>query len=295
METMSSFIRRARRLFTDAAWLFDAPTDWAAENRGAFIHEARELFRRFSVDHGGGKTPYLLSTQSSKLSHNETSGYADALEEVVMYLAPADTSGVLNVCPWSTAGCRAVCLHDSGRLALPPAQRATLIRTLFMYEYPYDFALLLLSELRRHSRRVEAKGKTLVVRLNGTSDILWQELFPEMHRIFEDVVFSEYSKEGMNNLQWRDASNDPHNLYRVHSATERTPRRWIKEAKVNVVVPFKVAKGEPLPASYLGKPVIDGDLHDFRFADPQGGVIVGVRGKGKAMHDESGFTVEVSA
>ena len=61
---------------------------------------------------------------------------------------------------------------------------------------------------------------------------------------------------------------------------------------VNVAVVFSTKKGQPLPAEYLGRPVIDGDETDLRFLDPSG-VIVGLRAKGRAKHDCSGFVVNV--
>jgi hypothetical protein len=48
---------------------------------------------------------------------------------------------------------------------------------------------------------------------------------------------------------------------------------------------------DKLPETYLGKPVIDGDVSDLRFLDPKG-VIVGLKAKGKAKKDSSGFVVK---
>jgi len=58
-------------------------------------------------------------------------------------------------------------------------------------------------------------------------------------------------------------------------------------AGVNVAVVFRKA----LPATWGGRPVIDGDAHDLRFLDPRG-VIVGLRAKGRAKRDVSGFVVD---
>jgi hypothetical protein len=66
----------------------------------------------------------------------------------------------------------------------------------------------------------------------------------------------------------------------------------------NVAVVFR---GE-LPTSYLGFPVVNGDVNDLRFLDPKG-VIVGLvekyayqfdkaTGKNKLVTDKSGFVVE---
>jgi hypothetical protein len=79
---------------------------------------------------------------------------------------------------------------------------------------------------------------------------------------------------------------------------------------MNVAAVFAVPRGKPLPATYrlsafpesphaiartVGRtfPVIDGDEHDFRPIDGRGpdgrGVIVGLRAKGDAKGDASGF------
>lgn len=43
-----------------------------------------------------------------------------------------------------------------------------------------------------------------------------------------------------------------------------------------------------LPETWLGYPVMDGDDSDLRFLDPKGH-IVGLKSKGQAKHDTSGF------
>jgi hypothetical protein len=48
-----------------------------------------------------------------------------------------------------------------------------------------------------------------------------------------------------------------------------------------------------VPQSHWGKPVIDGDKHDARFLD-QAGTIVGLKAKGQAKKDTTGFTVRTS-
>jgi hypothetical protein len=45
-----------------------------------------------------------------------------------------------------------------------------------------------------------------------------------------------------------------------------------------------------VPETYLGRPVINGDETDLRFLDPRG-VIVGLKAKGKAKKDTTGFVV----
>jgi hypothetical protein len=59
---------------------------------------------------------------------------------------------------------------------------------------------------------------------------------------------------------------------------------------VNVAVVFTTLRGEHLPETWNGFPVIDGDSHDCRFLDPTG-VVVGLRAKGMAKGSQSPFVV----
>jgi hypothetical protein len=45
---------------------------------------------------------------------------------------------------------------------------------------------------------------------------------------------------------------------------------------------------DALPETYMGKTVINADEHDLRFLDPKG-VIAGLKAKGRAKKDTSGF------
>ena len=58
-------------------------------------------------------------------------------------------------------------------------------------------------------------------------------------------------------------------------------------------VPVSVVFRGPMPATFMGRPVIDGDISDLDnlFAGP---VIVGLRAKGKAKKSESLFIVDTN-
>jgi hypothetical protein len=49
-----------------------------------------------------------------------------------------------------------------------------------------------------------------------------------------------------------------------------------------------------VPQSQWGKSVIDGDKHDARFLD-QAGAIVGLKAKGQAKNDTTGFAVRTAS
>jgi hypothetical protein len=51
---------------------------------------------------------------------------------------------------------------------------------------------------------------------------------------------------------------------------------------------------DSLPAVYMGQPVWNGDETDLRFLDPAGHII-GLKAKGRARKDTTGFVVHVNS
>lgn len=245
-------------------------------------------FETLSAMCGGGANPYLLTPQeaSTKLAHNGER--TDAYEQVVCYMLPHALGSRLwraivgtdpswtweNLCPNSTPGCRAACLHASGRLAMDNGTRAKLARTALYNSDRDAFRTQLSNEIGRNRARVARKGRTLVVRVNGTTDI---DILAEFSDIIDqnpDVIWQDYTKRPVSTGWVRP------NVYRVRSATERTTAAdWNPATDGNIVVPFNIARTGDLPATYWGRPVIDGDKHDLRILDRQDGVVVGLRYK----------------
>ena len=60
------------------------------------------------------------------------------------------------------------------------------------------------------------------------------------------------------------------------------------EQGYNVATVFGIKKSQPMPETYNGVSVFNGDESDLRFLDPKG-VVVGLYAKGKAKKDTSGF------
>lgn len=284
MQGINTFIRQHRDTIA-------AEFNWAVGTASGDLFDqgmaARRALRRLSVSQGGGESAYLFTTQvqSAKLIHNET--VTEELEQVVMYLLPHRLSGLLNVCTHSSRGCRKACLHSAGRLGLPPAELAKYVRTMFLAEMPWHFIAALCSEIAMHQRRVAARGRRLVVRMNGTSDVPWERFVPELFDLFSDVLFQDYTKD------WSRIGQTPDNYYLVASATENDSDDKIACHSGNVVVPVAVRRGDPLPDTMFGRTVIDGDLHDLRLIDPQDRNIVAVRAKGDGVGDTSGFIRQV--
>jgi hypothetical protein len=227
----------------------------------------------------------LLTKNSTKIDHSNSFG-AGYLT-IVMYLAPADASGK-NVCPWYTAGCKAVCLGlTAGRMRFDSVRQAQLWRTALFFDNRPEFMRQLEREIRAHVKAAHRKGLRPAVRLNGTSDILWEKVAPWLFTTFKDVIFYDYTK-----APERLRRNTPANYHLTYSYAETAENQaeaanWIAAGR-NVAVVFDTKRGAPLPLTWRGRPVIDADVHDMRFLDPAG-AIAGLRAKGDATKDTSGF------
>jgi hypothetical protein len=110
--------------------------------------------------------------------------------------------------------------------------------------------------------------------------------YPNIMTAFPSVQFYDYSKH-------TNRKNIPSNYHLTFSRSESNDSKVADmfAQGFNVAIVFDTPKGQALPATYLGREVIDGDEHDLRFLDKQG-VWVGLRGKGAAKKGEhNGFVI----
>lgn len=203
----------------------------------------------------------------------------------ILYLAPAAVAGGPTVCPFSTEGCRRVCLYTAGRGGFNIVQQARIKKTKLFQEEPLLFLDLLRCDLEALLKDAKSQGFVPAVRLNGTSDILWEDY--GIMQEYPDLQFYDYSKYPPKLRQ-----NLPSNYHLTHSFSEKPVAHdwsdgWFKRG-VNSAVVFYLDKQGRLPDTFqiAGKDykVIDGDESDLRFTDPKG-VVVGLKVKGKARKD----------
>lgn len=208
-----------------------------------------------------------------------------------LHLAPADLSG-FEVCAMRTPGCTAACLNTAGNPAYREGkQRARLAKTRLYFEQRDLFMAVLVKEIEAFERKANRANMVCGVRLNATSDIVWERVpvyrdgkrFDNIMSAFPNVSFYDYTKR----FNRRDLPENYHLTFSLADGNDDDARAAF-ERGINVAVVFDVKRGHPLPATYGGDPVIDGDLHDYRPADGHG-VIVGLRAKGDAIGDQSGF------
>lgn len=248
----------------------------------------------------------LLTIGNPKIQKGTDHGYLSA----VLHFAPADRSG-FQVCPHAK-DCIAVCLNLAGRGGILPRgetsnaiQRARVRRTQLFFRDRATFWAQLARDLERVITLAEKHGLRPAVRLNGTSDLPWERIaFPgapgrpaaaNVMSAYPDVTFYDYTKYPLAARRELPANYSLTFSLDTHNAADA--RRALERGR-NVAVVFSTARGAALPSAYvidgLQVPVIDGDAHDLRFLDPAG-VIVGLRAKGPARRDHSGFVVQLAA
>ena len=224
----------------------------------------------------------LLSTTNYKTSKGEKLGILTG----ILYLAPAKISGY-EVCPMRSAGCTAACLYTAGMGAFSNVQEARIKKTKMFFEQREEFLKLLHKDIKSLIAKAKKENLTPAIRLNGTSDINWVRF-----KIFEqypEVQFYDYTK--MLNHLTKDVAN--YHITFSKNESNDVDCKIALERGYNVAVVFNTKKGLSLPSSWNNYPVYDGDDTDVRFYDPDNHVI-GLRAKGMAKKDNSGFVINVN-
>lgn len=249
---------------------------------------------------GDSKNVSLFSRFPDKLLGLDTNaktvkGERYGVKTAILYLVPADGSG-FNLCAMAeTARCKAPCLFTAGRGAMSNVMLSRLRKTLFFLQHREAFMAQLATEIAQLQAKAQREGFKLLVRLNGTSDIRWENIAApgaaNIMALFPDVQFYDYTKIA-------NRRNVPSNydltfsysgapayapfVQRAVAAGERVAVVFRDRA----IVDRMLTNGE----TFLGLPVVDGDDSDIRHLDPRGAVVA-LYAKGKARQDKSGFVV----
>lgn len=239
----------------------------------------------------------LAVNTDAKTSKGQKLGYFTG----IMYLSPHKmANGKVNVCGDATKGCIESCLNEAGRGAFSNVQDARVKKTLEFLENPKEFMVKIYKEIVKLQKKY---GQNLVIRLNGTSDLPFENIKVELEdrhysNIFEafpNVQFYDYTKNPRRVLK-----NEIGNYYLTFSRAETKlnieySRNLLNEGK-NVAMVFSKELHEQIVK--MGKivynnrevNVIDGDETDLRFLDMPNS-IVALKAKGKASKDTSGFVI----
>lgn len=252
---------------------------WLRSTRGA-IDKGNHASRR-KVDRA------KILGKSAKIEKSDKAGVLTA----VAYLSPFTEAGI-NLCAMATRGCAESCLgHTTRRMAWNRSKIARIKRSLRYQLYREEFLIDLRVELRSHRKKADKLGMRHAVRLNGSTDILWERT--GIMEEFSDIQFYDYTK-----YRWNQRKV-PSNYHLTFSISERPSSiheamTWLSAGHNAALVVrnerqarFTVAMG------WRGFPAIDGDETDIRFDDPAGHIVT-LYAKGAAKYDKSGFVKDIN-
>ena len=230
----------------------------------------------------------ILTTSNDKTLKSLGLGYLT----FGIHFAHSNLSG-FDVCPDASEGCKQSCLDFAGRGQMGNVKEAREKKTKSFFENIPLFMNSLFSEIEKGIAYAAKKGLQACFRLNLTSDIKWERIKHEGQTVFErfpSVQFYDYTKSFS-----RLSLNIP-NYHLTFSRSETALNHLQASMAIahgyNIAVVFSTKKGFDLPSHYEGKEVIDGDKHDLRFLDSKG-CVVGLRAKGPARQDKSGFVIQL--
>jgi hypothetical protein len=208
----------------------------------------------------------LLTALSSKTVKGESSGYLTG----ILYLSPHTSGGGATLCPHSTEDCRAMCLAGAGLSGLPLQLEAKRRRTEYFNLSREAFLADLMRDIHKLKAICAKEGLKPAVRLNGTSDVLWERQAWPWSTL--GVQRYDYTKVP---LHMRHTDPGYHLTY-SYMGPQDAPRarRYLANGfSVAVVVPPEV-KDKLLSRPDHRWPMVDGDLTDLRFLDPPGSVVL---------------------
>ena len=230
---------------------------------------------------------YKLLSVNSNPKIDKSNKVSEKYWSCIMHLRPVSTK----ICPYQDiAKCKEACLNTAGLGGVYPSiQKARQKKTDLFLNDRYEFMQQLVKDINTFIRACQRKDKRPAIRLNGTSDIQWEYIeidgYENIFAMFPDVQFYDYTK-----IPTRKIDHIPnyHLTWSYSEANDKYAKMFDKVPNNKAVV----FKNKILPSMFKGLKVIDGDTHDMRFLDEPNSV-VGLKAKGKARQDTSGFVINV--
>lgn len=187
------------------------------------------------------------------------------------------------ICAGSKAAkCQDGCLVSAGRGRFDNVANARRAKTAYFHADQSGFIDQLKKELTNFDKLCKRQNVRGVVRLNTISDIAWENY--EIPQSFSDLTFYDYSK------RVKRIGNTPSN-YSLMFSYSGAPSYKKQVEQMPAGYPMAVVFRGELPTDFMGRKVIDGDISDLDNLRA-GHVVVGLRAKGKAKKDTTGFVVD---
>lgn len=260
-------------------------TAWQLEVLGRANKNLRALFpeKMQPITFEDIEKAYLRNALSIEADSKTTKGSANGYLTGIWYGASGKLAGI-NTCAFASDGCLKACLISAGRGAFYNVTRARIVKTLALFFDMPRYEKTLHKSIESLKRKAAKRGMRPVVRLNGTTDLAWEKI-TNLMQYHSDVQFYDYTKNPR-----RAIGEMPANYDLTFSLSESNKKDAIKVLQNGgrVAVVFR----KDIPKAFWGIKVVNGDNTDLRFLDAQN-CIVGLKAKGKAKKDKSGFVQDV--
>lgn len=224
----------------------------------------------------------LAASGDAKTVKGEKKGYLTA----ILYLAPHTIATRKTLCPMASPACMAACLYTAGRGAFSNVQAARIRKSEYFERDNDGFMADIAQDVDKFQEHATRAGFKACVRLNGTSDILWERIRnvegQNIMDMFPRLPFYDYTK-----VPPRLRRGLPSNYDLTFSQAENNAHA-VRQALADGFRVATVFPDKTFPATWQGQSVVDGDASDLRFLDPSP-CVVGLSAKGKAKQDVSGF------
>ena len=216
----------------------------------------------------------------------------NSLETYILYLSPErQNSKGVNLCPKASKGCAAACLYTAGRGKFSNVKASRINKS----EYYINDKITFINQLSKEIVKIAAKSikqdKKIAIRLNGTSDQDFIALIKKYNNLdllngdqFKNLVFYDYTAI-LGKI--KKYINTSYSL--TLSRKEDNENEIIEALKLggNVAAVFR----DDLPTTYKGFTVVNGDTSDLEMLYNKN-VILGLKAKGDAKKDKSGFVID---
>jgi len=238
-------------------------------------------------------TPKIKKLLSDGFTNAKTK--KNSLKTFILYLSPyTQNSFGKNVCANATNGCIDSCLFTAGMGVFSTVQKARIAKTDYLLSDKEGFLAQLAKEILYQYAKAKRNGEQIAVRLNGTSDLDFFTLLQkyaqlDVTKLADHVHFYEYTKNINYIKRWEGSPNITYTFSKSETNSSLIPAAIAYGA--NVAAVFR----NDLPATYniggIEIPVIDGDTSDILMIYNRG-KIIGLRAKGRAKKDFSGFVID---
>ena len=213
----------------------------------------------------------------------------NSLKTFILYLTPGQV-GTKNLCPMASAGCLQACLYTAGFAGVYKSVNAARLRkTEFFIANKKAFILQLSNEIMKQYVKAKKGGYKIAFRLNGTSDIdfvfmLQKYANLDISTLSDYATWYDYTKILTKAIRYKDHKNYTVTFSRSETNQDETDQAI--KLGINVAAVFS----DDLPQRYKGAKVVDGDSSDLVMLYNKN-VILGLKAKGKAKKDKSGFVI----